>query len=249
MRRPLRLLNLLMMVLLAASVVACEKKEDDDDDDDNNINQSPTVTSVTRSQAFTVVGLGGAINLSAQATDPDGDSLTYTWEVTTTGADGVTGADGGRPLVTYTGQNVSHTAAGSGVQTATATVSDGNGGTGSASVQFVTTDINGNWEVRIPSLCGAARFVMNFTRNGGNFSGNATFPETFCAAAAGSTGQTDPAVPATINAAGQIFIRFKVAIFLDFLFNGQIDTTTGRIINGNVTQGGFAGEAATLTRQ
>jgi hypothetical protein len=249
MRRPLRLLNLLMMVLLAVSVVACEKKEDDDDDDDdNNINQSPSVSSVTRNNAFTVVGLGGAINLSASASDPDGDNLTYSWEVTTTGA---SPSDGGSPLVTYSGQNVSHTAAGSGVQTATVTVSDGRGGSATGSVTFVTSDINGQWEFRVPGnpICGNTFFIATFTRTGNTFSGTTITPDGFCAAPPGSVGNTDPAVPATINAQGQITIRWKLAFFSDFIFTGQIDTNNGRIINGNVTQSGFAGENSTLTKR
>ena len=91
-------------------------------------NQHPTVQAARTPSGD--VTTGTAIAFSATGTDPDGDPLTYAWEF----------GDGG----TSSAQNPSHTYTAAGTYAAKVTVSDGKGGTGSATLSVVVTQANRN---------------------------------------------------------------------------------------------------------
>ncbi len=133
MSHKLRLVAGLVAVALSLSFVGCSKNndDDDDDDDDDTVNSNPTISSVTVTPGFVVAGMGNVTG-TVSASDPDGDSLSYVWDVSTTSA--APGA--GAPLVTYNGANFTHAATGGGTQTARVTVSDGRGGSVSETREF-----------------------------------------------------------------------------------------------------------------
>jgi PKD repeat protein len=81
-------------------------------------NQDPTVTASRTPTG--VVTTGTSLNFTAAASDPDGDTLTYSWDF----------GDGS----TSTQQNPSHAFSNPGAYKVTVTVSDGKGGTASSSV-------------------------------------------------------------------------------------------------------------------
>ncbi len=85
------------------------------------INAPPVVSSVGASNATPMTG--AAIGVSCNATDPDGNPMSYAW------SDGEAGG-----AFTGSGASVSYTAAKGGSITITCTVSDGKGGTASGSV-------------------------------------------------------------------------------------------------------------------
>jgi PKD repeat protein len=82
-------------------------------------NRAPTVAG-TRNPAGNVTP-GAAIGFTATASDPDGDTLTYSW-------------DFGDSTALSTAQNPTHAYAAVGSYTAKVTVSDGHGGTANATV-------------------------------------------------------------------------------------------------------------------
>ena len=83
-------------------------------------NKPPTIECQTTTMD---VASGGSINLSAKASDPDGDKLTYTWTATSGSVSG-------------SGETASYSAAGvtAGSHTVTVTVDDGRGGKASCSM-------------------------------------------------------------------------------------------------------------------
>jgi PKD repeat protein len=105
-------------------------------------NQNPTVT-VARTPTGGVTS-GTAVAFTATGTDPDGDTLTYSWDF----------GDGG----TAATQNPSHTYAAPGTYAATVTVSDGKGGTGTATSSVIVTSSN-----RDPSVTAARTPAGNTT--------------------------------------------------------------------------------------
>ncbi|WP_081686373.1 PKD domain-containing protein [Candidatus Solirubrobacter pratensis] len=86
-------------------------------------NQNPTV-SASRTPTGNVTA-GASVNFSATGSDPDGDTLTYAWDFGDTGSSA--------------SQNISHTYAAAGAYTAKVTVSDGKGGTASATLPITVT--------------------------------------------------------------------------------------------------------------
>jgi PKD repeat protein len=78
--------------------------------------------------------------LTAQGTDPDGDTLTYTWDF-----------DDGSPE--GSGKSVSHVFEDGGTYTVTVTASDGRGGTDTAEIPIVVGDPPGN---QAPTVVAAA---------------------------------------------------------------------------------------------
>jgi len=70
-----------------------------------------------------------------------------------------------------------------------------------------------------------------------------TFTELFF-----GTGRIDPAQPGRIDADGRVEMRFKLAVFSDFTFRGQMDST-GRRITGGVFGSGFNGESFVMNKQ
>jgi hypothetical protein len=189
-------------------------------------NQSPSVTSVTVNPAFGIAGLQ-TFNFSAVASDPDGDGLSYTWNL------------GGQTFTGATQQLVPNAGV-SGPGTAMVTVTDGRGGTASGSVGFVVGNMTGTWQATTGPLAGA---ILNLTQtSSGIVEGTWSHPI--------GSGETDPDQPGSINAAGQVTMRLKVTTgsFLDFNINGSM-AATGATVTGTLDGSGFTGDPIVLEKQ
>ena len=99
-------------------------------------NNSPVITDLTANPSS--VELGGISTITCDATDADGDNLTYSWSATSGSI------SGSGSTVTYTAPSTG------GIYTITCTVLDGNGGEDSGTVNVTVggtgtvTDIDGN---------------------------------------------------------------------------------------------------------
>lgn len=185
-------------------------------------NHNPTITNMTVTN-FAISELG-TFSGSANATDSDGDALTYNWDI------------GG---ISATGTSWTKTLVGNGTYTATLTVIDGKGGTASDTRSFTVGSMSGTWTgVLGPSALGSYQFTL--TQSLGIIQGT-YFDSTFGA------GKIDPAEPGTIDAQGNITMRVKQGPFTDWYFNGVMDST-GRKVTGTVRGSGFTGQPFAITK-
>lgn len=226
------------VVVALALAAACGKKEDPSmGPTPPASNRNPTIASATASPAFGVVGLS-QLTLAASASDPDGDAVTYQWVIGST---------------TLTGANQTIAMPGDGPQTATLTVSDGKGGTATATAPFASGSMSGTWNYTYPQ-CNNGSVVLTITLQGsGTFSGTGTLVGPVCNLPAGTTFATDPATPGTITASGAITMRIKVSSGSDLVATGAMDTTgatAGRRITGtvNAVDGSVTNAAFTMVR-
>lgn len=189
-------------------------------------NRAPTVSSVTVTPTFGVQDFG-LYTFNASATDQDGDSLSFSWDIAGISRTGSTAQVG--PFSS------------GGTGTATVTVSDGKGGTTTGSVQFIVGTMTGSWAGGVLQSTALPNFTMSLTQAVGVFAGSITTPV--------GSGQVGPTgALATINASGQVVMRIKVAPFTDFTMTGQMDGT-GRSITGSVSGSGFTGQPFIMTKQ
>lgn len=186
-------------------------------------NHSPVINSMSFSPAFGIMGLT-TFSWDAAASDPDGDNVTYSWDIA---GNPHTGASG----------SVAFTNGGSG--TARLTVTDGRGATATDTRSFVVGDMTGAWVVTSGILSGASFQLAQSPF--GTVSGSFSLPGL-------GSGNTDPAQPGHITAGAALTVRVKLAPFTDFTMNGTMDST-GRRVNGNLHGSGFTGESFTLTKQ
>jgi Tol biopolymer transport system component len=144
--RRLAISLMLLGVILLVAAIGCEKGGG------AKPNQPPTKPTITASA--TTIKSGGTVNLTASSTDPDGDTLTYTWS-----------ADGGS-FSSTTGDTTTWTAPsvlGDQSYTISVEVSDGKGGKNNNSVAIsvmsskIAFDSNrdGNPEIYIMGATGA----------------------------------------------------------------------------------------------
>ncbi len=192
---------------------------------------APVVTSVTASPSFGVSQLT-SFSFNASATDADNDSLTYSW----TFGDGASAA----------GQTATHVYTNSGAEAIQVTANDGKGMTGTGTQTVNVGSMTGTWSLTTIA-CPGQTATLALTQTGGTVTGTISMPNGFCNAAPGLVGNTDPAQPGTIDAAGNVFIRFKGGDFIDFHFQGVMQSP-GRTVTGGVFDSGFSGEATTLTK-
>jgi hypothetical protein len=160
-------------------------------------------------------------NFAAIASDPDGDTLSFAWNVA-----GNTGTGATPPPLIFLSPG------GSGV--GTVTVSDGRGGTATANVNFIVGSMAGRWTGTMPG------FTITYT-----FTQGAAGVLTATWSVVGinnASGLLDPASPNTINGAGRVTFRSKPtsAGFLDFTITGDMDNT-GTRFTGSVTGSGLNG--------
>lgn len=184
-------------------------------------NRTPSISSVTVSPSFGISELT-SFSFNASATDPDGDALTYTWDVAGNPASGPGGS------ITFRG---------SGVAAFRVTVTDGRGGTVSDSRSATVGSATGTWRGAGVQL---GSFTMQLQQNGPLVTG--TYSDAF------GGGQIDPAQPGSINAQGHIEMRVKQGPFTDWNFRGDMDTS-GRRIVGQIFGSGFNGQGFTLEKQ
>ena len=189
-------------------------------------NRAPVITSVTANPTFGVADLV-TFNFAAIATDADGDTLTYSWNLAGN---------------TRTGANVAiiFVSPGGNGQ-ATVTVTDGKGGSATSSVNFVVGSMQGRWVMTTgPAPLPNSSYQLSQSGSG-LVTGSFSLPGI-------GNGNTDPAQPGQINAAGALTMRVKIAPFTDFTITGNMDST-GTRISGSVTGSGFSGQPIVLTKQ
>jgi hypothetical protein len=185
-------------------------------------NRAPVINSLNFAPAFGVAELT-QFSFNASASDPDGDALTYTWDVAGNAVSGTNGT------MTFT----------SGFNgTARVTVTDSKGATASDTRTFAVGSMTGHWTGSIP---GYTNMSFDLTQSHTVVTG--TFFEQYF-----GNGRIDPAAPGRIDADGNVEMRFKLAFFTDFTFRGRMDST-GRRVTGGVFGSGFNGESFTMEKQ
>ena len=185
-------------------------------------NRAPVITSISVTPPFGIAQLT-SFGYSAAASDPDGDSITYAWDLAGNPASGPAGS-------------ITFTTGGSG--TFRLTVTDSRGATVVDSRSVTVGGMAGRWTGSIP---GYTNFLFDLTQTSTVVTG--TFTELFF-----GTGRIDPAQPGRIDADGRVEMRFKLAVFSDFTFRGQMDSS-GRRITGGVFGSGFNGESFVMNKQ
>ncbi|HEX5473570.1 MAG TPA: hypothetical protein VFX12_02820 [Vicinamibacterales bacterium] len=187
-------------------------------------NHAPVISSATVNPTFGIASLT-TFNFQAIASDPDGDSVSYTWNIAGS---------------TANGPSTSGTISGSGgAASASLTVSDGKGGTASSNVTYTVGSMSGAWLVTSGLLRGSS-FKLSQT-SAGIVTGSFVLPGL-------GSGNTDPAQPGQMTANGQLNMRVKIAPFTDFNMHGTMDTT-GRVVAGSLQGSGFSGESFTMAKQ
>ncbi len=121
-------------------------------------NKAPVVGGVTSDPGGSTVGVASitGYRFSAQASDPDGDSLTYDWNF----------GDGG----SGSGSNPTHTYAQAGTFNVTVTVKDPKGKTATGGVSVTVVSFTGTWSGRWPNS--GNTFTINLTQNGTTLTGD-----------------------------------------------------------------------------
>ena len=199
--------------------------------------QNPSITSFSVSPTFGVSGLT-VINMTAAATDPANNALTYTWSYNNT---------------TASGASNSATLTGDGAITVQLTVSNGKGGSATQSQNVTIGTLTGTWNLNVGPCGGAANpEVMTLTQTGNQVTGTLYFPNQWCNVSARSGGSLKQ--PATIDDQGNVQLlrvtasSSTVGQFLETQVKGQMDST-GRKIVGVIDQSGFSNTPMTMTKQ
>ena len=193
-------------------------------------NRAPTITSMTVAPTFGIAGLS-QFNVSSSATDSDGDALTYTWDF----ADGNTRTGAS---VAYNYGNVA------GPRDVKLSVSDGKGGTVSDTRPVTIGNLSGDWSGTVGNGI-QIRATFQQAMDGSvtaTWSGGGSAPSV--------TGILDPAATNRIDANANFKLRFKITRgggFLDFTYEGRMDTT-GNTLTGGVRGSGFGGDQMRLDR-
>jgi hypothetical protein len=196
------------------------------------VNRNLSISQLAVSPGF---GLSQLTSFSMQsaATDPDGDALSYQWEL----GDGSTATGSSVAAKVFSGNG--------GTLTVRLTVTDGKGGTVSDTRTITIGSLTGTWVATIQNF---ARLQLDLQQTGGTVTGRFVQLDAGPNTPAGTNGTTDPAEPGKVDKDGRVEIRLKVGRFLDFYIRGTMDPT-GRTITGGLFGSGFTGDAATLVKQ
>jgi len=199
--------------------------------------QNPTITTFAVSPTFGVSGLT-LITMSATASDPANNALTYTWSYGNTTLDGST---------------TSATLTGDGIIAVQLTVSNGKGGSATRSQNVTIGTMTGTWNLNVDTCGGAGNpGTMTLTQNGTSVTGTLFWATKWCANTPRTGGTLKQ--PGTIDAQGNFqMLRISVVsgivgAFLEFQLKGQMDST-GRKIVGVIDQSGFHNDPMTMTKQ
>lgn len=189
-------------------------------------NRNPVINSMTFTPSFGIQNLT-TFNYGSAASDPDGDAVTYSWNIAGNGSNSASGT------ITF---------ANGGNGTATLTVADGKGGTATDSRTFVVGTMTGTWS---GTLIGFPISATLTQAAGGVISGTWSQP------AIAMSGVLDTAATNNrIDANATVTMRFKVTAggrFNDFTFTGTMDST-GTRVTGSLTGSGFNGTPFSLTK-
>lgn len=183
-------------------------------------NRAPSITSMNFTPAFGIQSLT-QFSFNGAASDPDGDAITYSWDVA------------GNP---FAGTSGTITFASGGSGTARMTVTDSKGMTSSDTRTFVVGSGTGTWNGNWAGWIFTSHLTQNSTILSGDYSDQL------------GAGRLDTAVANAIDANGNVKLRYKQAIFSDFTFTGTMDQT-GRRITGVVNGSGAVNEPFTMTKQ
>jgi hypothetical protein len=173
--------------------------------------------------AFGIMGLT-QFSFNGSGADPDGDPITYAWDVAGNSFTGTSGA-------------ITFSSGGNG--TARLTVTDNKGANASDTRSFVVGDMTGTWVVTSGLLRGSSFRLTQSTL--GTVTGSFTLP-------AFGNGNTDPAQPGHITAGAVLSMRVKLAPFTDFTMTGTMESS-GSTVNGSLQGSGFTGESFTMVKQ
>lgn len=197
-------------------------------------NRAPVISSMNLAPSFGIAQLT-QFSFNAAATDPDGDTLTYSWDFAGTAFSGASGA-----LVFPNGASGD----------ATLTVSDGKGASATDTRAFAVGSMTGNWSgvvdtthctgVIKPMTAALLQTLTAVTGTIGLPNGLCTFN--------GGTAKTDPAEAGRIDVNANVTIRIKVPPFTDVTFRGTMDNS-GRRLTGGLFGSGHNGTPVALTKQ
>lgn len=185
-------------------------------------NRAPTISTMTVT-SFGVSELS-TFQGSVSASDPDGDSVSVTWDI------------GG---ISASGTSWSKTLIGNGTYTARVTVSDTKGASATDTRSFTVGSMTGNWTgILGPAALGNFRFTLTQTLS--------MIQGTYWDSTYGN-GKIDPAEPGSINSNGTIKMRVKQGPFTDWYFDGTMDPS-GWKVTGTVRGSGFTGQPFAMTK-
>ena len=184
------------------------------------VNHAPAITAMSITPSFGIAQLT-QFSFSGSASDPDGDAVSFAWDVA------------GNP---FTGTSGTITFSSGGNGTATLTVTDSHGATATDSRTFVVGSATGTWNGTFGSWIFTSHLTQAATLITGDYSDQL------------GPGRLDPAVANTIDASGNVKLRYKQAVFSDFTFTGTMDAT-GRRITGVVNGSGYVNTPFTMTKQ
>lgn len=213
-----------LVLSLAVVAAACSSSPNDPRvEPPINQNVAPVIGSISVTPTFGIADLQ-TFTFVATASDPNGDALTYNWNLA------------GNPRGGSSVQVIFVSPGGAG--RGTVTVSDPAGLTATAFVDFIVGSAAGNWTVTSGPLVGAT-FALAQSPTG-------IVTGTFLLPGIGA-GNTDPAQPGQIVANGTLTMRVKVGAFTDFTMTGTM-ATTGLAITGTLQGSGFTGQPFTMTK-
>jgi len=181
-------------------------------------NKNPVITSMNIT-AFGIQQLT-TFQFSAAANDPDGDTVSYAWDVAGNASSAAAGS-----IVFSNG----------GSWTARVTVTDGKGGSATDTRSFVCGTMSGRWTGAFGGWNFVSNLAQSYTTVTGDYSDEL------------GAGKLDSASANTIDANGNVKLRYKQSTFSDFTFTGVMDST-GRKITGVVNGSGFVNTPFTMTR-
>jgi hypothetical protein len=184
------------------------------------VNHAPSITAMSITPSFGIAQLT-QFSFSGSASDPDGDAISFAWDVAGN---------------SFTGTSGTVTFSNGGNGTAKLTVTDSNGAAASDTRTFVVGSATGTWT----GTFGSWVFTSHLTQTGTLITGD--YSDQL------GPGRLDPAVANTIDGNGNVKLRYKQAVFSDFTFTGTMDAT-GRRITGVVNGSGYVNTPFTMSKQ
>ena len=184
-------------------------------------NEAPTAGTATASRTTALQGASVSFTASG-ASDPDGDSLTYSWAF----------GDGG----TGNGATASHVYTTSGSFTAVVTVSDGKK-SATSSVAVTVRNLTGQWK---GPILGSVAFptTVTFTQTGSTLTG--TYTDSL-------TNLNGTLTAGSVATNGTVTFTVTIPNIVPFTFSGTIDAAVN-VINGTANGSGFVNASWILTR-